>query len=297
MDGDNDAMTDAPSLRTRLLIISGLSGAGRSTAADTIEDLGWYVVDNLPPGLLPQLYREVAAAGVPRLAVVLDVRSGAFFDALPAMFGTLQQAGITAEILFLDASDEVIVRRQESARRPLPLQGDGRLLDAVRAERDKLATLRGSADLVLDTSDLNIHHLAERIALAFGGDEVGEVRFTVLSFGFKRGIPADADMVVDVRFLPNPFWVPDLRGLSGLDEPVRSYVLEQAGADAFLGHLHNLIDVVAAGYLVEGKRYATIAIGCTGGKHRSTAMAEELARRLRASGSPATALHRDLGLE
>ena len=285
-----------PEAAARLLIVSGLSGAGRSAAADTLEDIGWYVADNLPPDLLPLLYEQVTADGLERLAVVLDVRTGRFFDALPTMFDQLERAGVSPEILFLEAADEVIVRRQESVRRPLPLQGGGRLLDGIQAERRQLAALRAAADLVIDTSHLNVHQLSSRVSQTFGGD-AEPLRVTVLSFGFKNGIPVDSDVVMDVRFLPNPHWVPELRAHSGLDAPVRDYVLGQPASAAFVDGLTDLITLMAAGYENEGKRYATVAIGCTGGKHRSTAIAIELARRLTADGVNATALHRDLGLE
>jgi UPF0042 nucleotide-binding protein len=286
---------DQPELR--LVVVTGMSGAGRSTAADNLEDLGWYVVDNLPPNVLPEVCRQARQSGITRLAVVLDVRTRSFFEQLATMFADLGKAGTLPEILFLEASDDVIVRRQESVRRPHPLQGDGRLLDGITRERELLATLRAAADLVIDTSSLNVHQLGSRVRHAYGGEECDQLRVTLLSFGFKNGVPVDADMMVDVRFLPNPHWVPELRPQTGLSKAVSDYVLGQDGAEAFLEHLGELLEVVSVGYLREGKRFATIAIGCTGGKHRSTAIAEEFARRLRASGRPATVLHRDLGRE
>jgi len=290
---------DAPAVDVRplrLVVVSGMSGAGRSTAADNLEDLGWYVVDNLPPSVLPDVCDEARRTGIRQLAVVLDVRTRSFFEQLPEMFAELKGAGTVPEIVYLEASDEVIVRRQESVRRPHPLQGDGRLLDGINRERDLLATLRAAADLVIDTSSLNVHQLGSRISHAYGGPDHA-LRVTVLSFGFKNGIPLDADMIFDVRFLPNPHWVPELRPQTGLSAPVSAYVLGQAGAEPFLGSLQEVLATVASGYLQEGKRFATIGIGCTGGKHRSTAIAEELARRLRVDGLPTTVLHRDLGRE
>ena len=281
----------------RLVVVSGMSGAGRSTAAHTLEDLGWYVVDNLPPTVLPEVCEEARRIDLTRLAVVLDVRTRSFFEQLPTMFTDLTAAGTMPEILFLEASDEVIVRRQESVRRPLPLQGDGRLLDGINAERATLATLRAAADLVIDTSSLNVHQLSSRVTHAYGGESDDQLRVTLLSFGFKNGIPLDADMVLDVRFLPNPHWVPELRPQTGLSKPVSEYVLGQAGAEPFLQGLQQMFGTISVGYLREGKRFATIAIGCTGGKHRSTSVAEEFARRLRADGTPTTVLHRDLGRE
>ena len=287
---------DAPA-PLRLVVVTGMSGAGRSTAADNLEDLGWYVVDNLPPNVLPEVCHQARSNGISRLAVVLDVRTRSFFDQLAAMFTELGRTGTLPEILFLEAADDIIVRRQESVRRPHPLQGDGRLLDGITRERELLATLRAAADLVVDTSSLNVHQLGSRVRSAYGGDDSDRLRVTLLSFGFKNGVPVDADMVVDVRFLPNPHWVPELRPQTGLSKPVSEYVLGQDGVEPFLEHLQRLLDVVAVGYLREGKRFVTIAIGCTGGKHRSTAMAEELARRLRLEGRPTTVLHRDLGRE
>ncbi len=295
---DLPAVTEpVPPAPLRLVVVTGMSGAGRSTAADNLEDLGWYVVDNLPPTVLPEVCEQARGNGIGRLAVVLDVRTRSFFEQLPTMFTDLSHAGTLPEILFLESADDVIVRRQESVRRPHPLQGDGRLLDGIVRERDLLATLRAAADLVIDTSSLNVHQLGSRVRSAYGGEEQDQLRVTLLSFGFKNGVPVDADMVLDVRFLPNPHWVPELRPQTGLSRPVSDYVLRQDGAETFLTHLQELLDVVAVGYVREGKRFATIALGCTGGKHRSTAMAEEFARRLRAAGRPTTVLHRDLGRE
>jgi RNase adapter protein RapZ len=289
----------APATETaplRLVVVSGMSGAGRSTTADNLEDLGWYVVDNLPPSVLPDVCDEARRTGIRQLAVVLDVRTRSFFEQLPTMFADLKEAGTIPEIVYVEASDDVIVRRQESVRRPHPLQGDGRLLDGIHRERELLATLRAAADLVIDTSSLNVHQLGSRITHAYGGPDHA-LRVTILSFGFKNGIPLDADMIFDVRFLPNPHWVPELRPQTGLSAPVSAYVLGQPGASPFLASLEEVLTTVASGYLHEGKRFATIGIGCTGGKHRSTAIAEELARRLRADGLPTTVLHRDLGRE
>ena len=291
------AALEPSATKLRLVVVTGMSGAGRSTAANTLEDLGWYVVDNLPPSVLPEVCTQASEVGLTRLAVVLDVRTREFFEQLPAMFSNLSAAGALPEILYLEASDDVIVRRQESVRRPHPLQGDGRLLDGITRERETLATLRAAADLVIDTSSLNVHQLASRVTHAYGGETEDRLRVTLISFGFKNGIPVDADMVLDVRFLPNPHWIPELRPQTGLSKPVSDYVLGQDGAQPFLEHFAELFEVIAAGYLQEGKRFATIAIGCTGGKHRSTAMAEEFARRLRAKGVATKVLHRDVGRE
>ena len=244
----------------RTVIITGMSGAGRRTCAHAMEDLGWFVVDNLPPSMLPELIGTANDSGLNRLAVGLDVRGREMFDQLPAVFSRLRERGISPEICFLEASDEAIVRRQESSRRPLPLQGDGRLLVGIEKERRMLSDLRASADLVIDTSRLNVHQLAARVAHAYGGDEAGTLRVQVMSFGFKNGVPLDADFVFDVRFLPNPHWVPELRPQTGLSEAVSGYVLAQDGATEFLDDLQSMFRIVAPGYLREGKRQVTIAV-------------------------------------
>lgn len=281
----------------RVAVVTGMTGAGRSTAAHTLEDLGWYVVDNLPPRLVPTLCELGVRTGISKIAVVVDVRSRKFFEQLPLMFSDLATKGFSPEILYVEASDEVIVRRQESVRRPHPLQGDGRLLDGIVSERSMLASVRAAADVVIDTTNLNVHQLRARVAHAYDGADLDELRLTILSFGFKHGIPVDADLTVDVRFLPNPHWIPELRPHSGLDEPVSQYVLAQAGAAPFLDHLEAMLLLMREGYLREGKRLATVAIGCTGGKHRSVAMAEEFAARMTAAGVATRVLHRDVGRE
>ena len=288
---------DEPTKPLRLVVVTGMSGAGRSTAAHSLEDLGWYVIDNLPPSLLVEVCAQARQIELNRVAVVLDVRTREFFEQLPTMFADLSGLGMLPEILFLEATDDIIVRRQESVRRPHPLQGDGRLMDGIVRERETLATLRAAADLVIDTSSLNIHQLRSRVSHAYGGTSDGQLRVTLLSFGFKNGLPIDADMVFDVRFLPNPHWVPELRPQTGLSRPVSDYVLAQPGAEPFLDAVQQVLESVSKGYVREGKRFVTIGIGCTGGKHRSSAMAEELAHRLRATGQPTTVLHRDLGRE
>ncbi len=281
----------------RFLVITGMSGAGRRTAAHTLEDLGWYVVDNLPPVLLPRLLEIARERAFDKVAVIVDVRTRSAFEQIPAAFDMLGRAGVVPQILYLDASDEAIVRRQESVRRPLPLQGEGRILDGVQRERARLGSLRAVADVVIDTSDLNVHQLADRVTHTFGSPGDTDLRVTVMSFGFKNGIPLDADMVLDVRFLPNPHWIPELRPQTGLSQAVSSYVLGQPAAGPFLDQVEGLLLTIAPGYQREGKRLATIAVGCTGGKHRSTAMATEIASRLRERGISCDVLHRDLGLE
>ncbi|RKS84215.1 UPF0042 nucleotide-binding protein [Motilibacter peucedani] len=282
-----------------MVLVTGMSGAGRSTAANALEDLGWYVVDNLPPSLLPRLADLGGRTGgdVSRIAAVIDVRSIAFTADLRAAVKALHESGSRTRMLFLDASDEVLVRRFESNRRPHPLQGIGRILDGIAAERRILEEVRLEADLVLDTSVLNVHQLSDAVARDFTGNEDPGLRATVMSFGFKYGLPVDADLVADCRFLPNPHWVPELRARTGRDEAVRDYVFSQPGASEFLEGYLRVLETVAPGYEREGKHYATIAVGCTGGKHRSVAMSEALAAQLRARGISATVVHRDLGRE
>ncbi|WZH53576.1 MAG: RNase adapter RapZ [Nocardioides alkalitolerans] len=281
-----------------LVIVTGMTGAGRSTAAKELEDLGFFVVDNLPPTLLREVVRLVdeSKGSQQPIAVVVDVRSGSFFDSLQV---NLAEGAIhrQATLLFLEASDEVLVRRQEAARRPHPLQGSDRLLDGLHRERAVLAKLRSDADLVIDTTSLNVHQLTKRIAQAFGTPDTTRLKVRVVSFGFKYGIPVDADFVADMRFLPNPHWVPELRALTGQDPDVAAYVKGRPGAEPFLEQYVPLLRTVAEGYLNEGKRFMTVAVGCTGGKHRSVAMTEEIAARLRTDGFEVRATHRDLGRE
>jgi UPF0042 nucleotide-binding protein len=279
------------------VVITGMSGAGRRTAAHAMEDHGWYVVDNIPPVMLPLLVRQLASDGITKLAVVIDVRSRADMQHLPVVFSDLAGQGITAEICFIEATDEMIVKRQESSRRPVPLQEDGRMIEGIRRERRMMSTLRAAADMVIDTTSLNVHQLQQRVAHAYGGDDRDELRVMIVSFGFKNGVPIDSDMVFDVRFLPNPHWVPELRPQTGLSEAVSSYVLGQPAAEPFLTHLLGLLDSVLPGYVSEGKRQVELAIGCTGGKHRSTAISEEVARRLRERSLNVQVMHRDLGRE
>ncbi|MDX6357723.1 MAG: RNase adapter protein RapZ [Nocardioidaceae bacterium] len=288
----------SPDHAGEVVIVTGMTGAGRSTAAKELEDLGYYVVDNLPPSLLREVVQLVdQSRGQDQpIAVVVDVRSGSFFDTLQANLAH-HALGRRTTLVFLDATDEVLVRRQEAARRPHPLQGSGRLIEGLRREREVVANLRADADLVIDTSDLNVHQLTDRIADSFGAPDQMRLKVTVISFGFKYGIPIDADYVADMRFLPNPFWVPDLRGKTGRSEDVSDYVLGQKGAREFVDSYVELLTGVAAGYLTEGKRFMSVAIGCTGGKHRSVAMTEEIAGRLRELGHSVGVVHRDLGRE
>ncbi|GEL93609.1 RNase adapter RapZ [Cellulomonas composti] len=284
-----------------VLIITGMSGAGRTRAAAVLEDLDWYVVDNLPAQMLTHLV-GMLTTGPPetrshRVAAVIDVRGRGFFSQLAQVLGDLRDAGVAHRILFLDASDEVLVRRYEQVRRPHPLQGDGRILDGIAEERAVLSDIRERADTVIDTSDLNVHDLAREVRATVTGDSTDVLRISVLSFGFKYGIPLDADHVVDVRFLANPYWITELRHLTGRDRPVREYVLGLPGAVTFVDRYVAALEPVLAGYLNEEKRYVTIAVGCTGGKHRSVAISEAIAARLRGAGHRVSVAARDLGKE
>jgi len=278
-----------------------MSGAGRSTVAHALEDSGWYVVDNLPPSLVLDLFNTADAA---KIAAVVDVRAGKYFDDLSSAIKNLKSAGAKYRLLFLDASDQALVQRFESTRRPHPLQGTGRVVDGILKERARLEDLRSEADQVIDTSNLNVHQLEKRIIEFFKQDGAAGVRINVLSFGYKYGIPVDADLVLDCRFIPNPHWVPELRPKSGQDKDVSNYVLSQNSVTEIIENYAELLKQMSAGYFREGKKYLTLAVGCTGGKHRSVAVAEELAKKLSVdNGKPdqllieAHAVHRDVGRE
>ncbi|MEV4499232.1 RNase adapter RapZ [Micromonospora arborensis] len=284
---------------TTLVVVTGVSGGGRSTVARALENVGYYVVDNLPQALMLDMAELAFKAGgaARRTAMVLDVRSRAFSTDLAGAIRELKERGFSPRVVFVDADDEVLIRRFESVRRSHPLQGDGRLADGIAVERGLLEEARDLADVIVDTSHLNVNQLRRRIEELFGGEDARRLRVTVLSFGFKYGLPPDADFVLDARFLPNPYWVPELREHTGREEAVSAYVLGQEGADAFVTSYADLVNATTIGFEREGKRYLTVAVGCTGGKHRSVAIAEELASRLRHSGLAANAQHRDLGRE
>ncbi|WNM25929.1 RNase adapter RapZ [Demequina capsici] len=277
---------------SRVLIVTGMSGAGRTRAAAVLSDLGWYVVDNLPPQMLGSLVAMVATDPTRRLATVVDVRGGGYFSDLEAVIDDLEARGVDVRLLFLDASDETLVRRFEEARRPHPLQRDATILEGIAREREAVAAARGRADLVIDTSRLNVHQLRDVVTEEFA-DEAPRLHVNVLSFGFKNGAPVDADYVADVRFLRNPHWVPELRPLTGLDPAVREHVLESDGAQEFLAGYARVLDIALAGYRAHDKHSVTIAVGCTGGRHRSVAMAEELSAQLKARGYDVRTTHRD----
>jgi RNase adapter protein RapZ len=281
-----------------LVVVTGMTGAGRSTAAKELEDLGYFVVDNLPPELVTEVVRLVdeQKGREQPIAVVVDVRGGTSFHTLREQLAQHLPTRRTS-LLFLEADDDILVRRQEAARRPHPLQAGGRLLEGIDRERSVMTQLRGDADVVIDTTQLNLHQLKDKVAQAFGDPGTTALRVTVVSFGFKYGVPVDADLLADMRFLPNPFWVAELRDFTGQHADVVEYVTGRADAQTFLERYIPVIETVGEGYQREGKRFMTVAIGCTGGKHRSVAMAEEIASRLRALGMDATATHRDLGRE
>lgn len=284
---------------SEVLIVTGMSGAGKSKAVEVLEDLDWYVVDNLPPKMLMPLVGMMTHTGstIYRLAAVVDVRGREFFSDLYAVLQYFKEQNIMYRVMFLDASDEVLVRRFEQVRRPHPLQGEGRILDGITTERSQLADLRNRADFLLDTSDTNVHDLAREVRAAITGGQEEQLRINVISFGFKYGIPLDADHVVDMRWLKNPYWIDELRHLTGRDKPVSDYVLSLPGAHEFVDRYVDALEPVFAGYLQEEKRYATVAVGCTGGKHRSVAVSEEIGRRLRERGYQVTVGARDLGKE
>jgi len=282
-----------------LVIVTGVSGGGRSTVARALENVGYFVVDNLPQALMLEMAELAARAGgtARQTAMVLDVRSRAFSVDLAGAVQALKDRGFSPRVVFVDADDDVLIRRFESVRRPHPLQGDGRLAEGIAAERVLLEQAREQADVLIDTSHLNVNQLRGRIEELFASEDSRRLRVTVVSFGFKYGLPPDADFVLDARFLPNPYWVPELREHSGRDEDVSRYVLGQRGAMTFVETYARLVNATAPGFEREGKRYLTVAVGCTGGKHRSVAIAEELAKRLRDLRLVANAQHRDLGRE
>lgn len=285
--------------KQEVLIVTGMSGAGRSTVGNALEDLDWYVVDNLPPQMLRPLVElaDKAGANLPKIAAVVDVRGRDFFENLQEIIQSMPTETVV-RVLFLDATDASLVRRFESVRRPHPLQGDGTILDGIIAERSRMTALRESSDIVVDTSDLNIHQLSTLITEQFAQEDTAGVRLNLMSFGFKYGTPTDVDLIADGRFLPNPFWIPELRGSTGIDNEVSNYVLGQPGAMEFVENYAKALEPVLAGYQRENKRHATIAIGCTGGKHRSVALTEELAKRLaELPGVVVRVKHRDFGRE
>jgi UPF0042 nucleotide-binding protein len=278
------------------IVITGLSGAGRSQAADILEDLGWFVIDNLPPALIPKVSELASAPGATISRVVLVVGTGPYHDEVLPALEALQRQGARVRIVFLEASTDVLVRRYESTRRRHPLDaGERSLAEAIEAERELLGGVKDQADVVVDTSDLNVHQLRERVHALFAADtpDAG-MQTSIVSFGYKHGLPLDTDLVIDCRFLPNPYWVEELRPLRGTHGPVRDYVMGQEVTARFLDGLAGLLELLLPAYVAEGKSYLTVAFGCTGGHHRSVVIAEEIARRLRDDGFDPRVLHRDV---
>lgn len=277
------------------VLITGMTGAGKGTAAKALEKIGYYVIDNLPPTMLDELVTAVTAApDINKLAVVVDSRSGSFFEDLDDALVGLKESGSKVDTVFLEAADDVLVRRQDAARRPHPLSREGRLMDGFARERELLRTMRSRAGVVIDTTRLNVHQLSTRLQRAFADHNEQVLHMTLISFGFKFGIPIDADMVADMRFLPNPHWDPELRPFSGLDEPVSSFVLAQENATEFLDRYEDLLTLLTQSFIAEDKLFMTVGIGCTGGRHRSVAMTEALAARLQERGIRTQVVHRDL---
>jgi RNase adapter protein RapZ len=279
---------------SEFLVVTGLSGAGGSTAASVFEDLGWFVIDNLPPALIPKV-AELAAKqkGSETDKVALVVWTSPFLEELLPAIDALQATGASTKILFLEAGDEVLIRRYEDKRRRHPVAAGG-VAESIERERILLDPVKARADVVVDTSDLNVHQLRERLTALVGAGGDQTMQTTVVSFGYKHGIPLDVDNVFDCRFLPNPHWVDELRPLTGLDQPVKDYVLGQPETGAFLDHLAGLLDLLLPAYEKEGKSYLTFAVGCTGGHHRSVAIAEELTRLIEERGFTPSVQHRDI---
>ena len=281
---------------TEFVLITGLSGAGRSNAANTFEDLGWFVIDNLPPSLISKVAELVRSPGSTTERVALVVGTGPlleYLDELPDALEALRATGSRVRILFLEASDEVLIRRYENTRRPHPLAAE-RVSEAIEQERGALDAVKSEADVVVDTTDLNVHQLRDRLLSIFGHDAEHDLQTNVVSFGFKHGVPLDVDMVFDCRFLPNPHWVDELRPLTGLDEQVRGYVMRQAETEEFLTKVDDLMGLLLPAFVKEGKSYLSVAVGCTGGRHRSVVIAEELAKLLAQRGFAPTVQHRDV---
>ena len=278
------------------MVITGLSGAGRSQAADILEDLGYFVIDNLPPSLIPKVVDLAQAPGTSIAKVVLVVGTGPYHEEVLPALTALRRQGMRLRIVYLEARTDVLVRRYESTRRRHPLVSDGRsLAQSINHERELLRQVRAEADVVIDTSDLNVHQLRARVLDLFAAEAPsGGMQTTITSFGYKHGLPLDTDLVIDCRFLPNPHWVEELRPLTGLEEPVRDYVLGQPLTGPFLAQIESLLEMLLPAYVAEGKSYLTIAFGCTGGRHRSVAIAEAVARSLREKGFDLRVAHRDV---
>ncbi|MFH0410524.1 RNase adapter RapZ [Corynebacterium sp. L4756] len=290
-------MADMTTIEMPPILLTGMSGAGLSSASKVLEDKGYYVSHNLPPFLISKVFKAGLDNDpqVKPMAVVTDTRSRVFPGSVKDTIKDLEAIGVKPSILFLDARDDVLIRRFDSVRRTHPLQGGDTLKIGIRRERDAMEEVRGAADVIIDTTALSVHDLRRAIEASFGSMSVSEQHVTVQSFGFKHGSPRDADLVVDVRFLPNPYWVPELRGFRGTDEPVSDYVLSQDAAEPFIENFLVMLDSMMDGYRHEGKNFITVGVGCTGGHHRSVAVSEEIVRRLNERGDlDVTVLHRDI---
>lgn len=281
---------------SEFVVITGMSGAGRTQAADDLEDLGWFVIDNMPPALLPRIAELAITPGSAIQRVALVAGTGQYHAELLPAIQALRETGVKVIVLYLEATTEVLVHRYTSSRRPHPLGANGiSLTEAIEREREMLGEVKTQADLIIDTDDLNVHQLKSRIDELFATSEAAaRMRISVTSFGFKHGLPRDVDLVLDCRFLPNPHWDPDLRPFTGLDEQVRKFVLGNEATIEFLDRLDPLLEMLVPAYITEGKAYLTIALGCTGGRHRSVAIAEEVARRLQVAGHKSVVQHRDI---
>lgn len=281
-------------------IITGLSGAGRSETAKVLEDLGYFVIDNLPPPLIERMVTLVNVPGskIRQVALAVGGSGVEFFPELEKALAELRERGIEYRIVFLEASDETLVRRYELERHRHPLAPGQRLVDGIAQEREMMSSIRALADVIIDTSNTNVHELREKIRSLFteAAPRTG-IAINIISFGYKHGLPLDADMVFDCRFLPNPHWVEELRPLTGSNRKVRGYVLNSEGAGSFLQSLREMLTLALPGYVDEGRHYLTVGVGCTGGKHRSVVIADEIARFLQEKGYPATVVHRDIDRE
>jgi len=280
---------------SEFLIITGVSGAGGSTAGDTFEDLGWFVIDNLPPALIGKVVDLVQQPGSTTQRVALVVRTEHYLDELATALENLRKSQAKVRVLFLEASDEVLVRRYENTRRRHPMSGADRVSEAIERERALLEGVKSEADVVVDTSNLNVHQLRDRLLELFARETESPLQTNIISFGYKHGLPLDVDLVFDCRFLPNPHWVDSLRPLTGLDEPVQEYVRSQPETGEFLRRLDDLLELLMPAFVKEGKTYLSIGVGCTGGTHRSVFLAEELGAILRKRGFTPMVKHRDLG--
>lgn len=283
-----------------LLVVTGMSGAGRSTVAHALEDMDWYVVDNLPPQMLKPMAElfSMTDKALPRLAVVIDARGGGLFEDLTGYISEMQSGNIDVQVLFLEANDSTLIKRFEQVRRPHPLQGEGTISDGIALERARLLPLREQADFILDSSDLNVYQLGSKIAENFSNEQSKKLKLLIQSFGFKYGAPSDADLIADMRFIPNPYWNEELRPFNGEDKQVADYVLNAEGAEEFISNYVAALTPVLQGFQRENRKRVSIAIGCTGGKHRSVATAIEIAKRLsELDGVEVSIKHRDLGKE